>query len=77
VPVKTDPAFSVETPKTLFRGAYVSDSGMMQWDISADGKRFLMMKAAASETKAPAAGSRRINVVLNWLEELKQRVPVK
>ncbi|MBP1624945.1 MAG: hypothetical protein H6Q07_2967 [Acidobacteria bacterium] len=50
---------------------------MMQWDISADGKRFLMMKAAASETKAPAAGSRRINVVLNWLEELKQRVPVK
>ncbi len=41
------------------------------WDISPDGKRFLMLKDAAVE------GSRKINIVLNWFEELKQRVPVK
>ena len=47
------------------------------WDISPDGKRFLMMKAAASRPRPPSAGPRKINIVLNWFEELKQRVPVK
>jgi len=46
------------------------------WDISPDGKRFLMMKEP--EAVASAGGSpRKINIVLNWTEELKQRVPVK
>jgi hypothetical protein len=46
------------------------------WDISPDGKRFLMMKEP--EAAASASGSpRKINVVLNWFEELKQRVPTK
>jgi hypothetical protein len=35
-----------------------------------------MMKEAGSNA-AEAADLRRINVVLNWTEELKQRVPVK
>jgi len=42
----------------------------------ADGKRFLMMKESGSSASA-ARGPRRINIVLNWTEELKQRVPVK
>jgi hypothetical protein len=46
------------------------------WDISPDGKRFLMMKEAAS-TALPDGGPRKINIVVNWFEELKQRVPVK
>jgi hypothetical protein len=46
--------------------------------ISPDGKRFLMIKSPASTGAAPsAAGPREISIVLNWLEELKQRVPVK
>ena len=49
---------------------------MTFWDISPDGKRFLTLKDAAS-TPSAAAGPRKINIVLNWLEELKQRVPVK
>jgi serine/threonine protein kinase len=45
------------------------------WAIGRDG-RFLMMKAVESTGKAPAAESpRKINVVLNWLEELKQKAP--
>jgi hypothetical protein len=45
------------------------------WDIAPDGKRFLMMKepVIAFEPGAP----QRINIVVNWLEELKQRVPLK
>jgi len=72
VPVRTSPEFNLESPKRLFRGAYVTG-----WDISPDGKQFLMLKEAApSGTPAPET-PRRINIVLNWFEELKQRVPVK
>ena len=40
--------------------------------ISPDGQRFLMIKPAESDSDAPLP---QINVVLNWFEELKQRVP--
>jgi serine/threonine protein kinase len=82
VSVKTEPTFSLETPKILFRGMYVSadfNAGVLElspWDVSPDGKRFLMMKETGS-TPSASGGPRKINIVLNWLEELKQRVPVK
>jgi len=76
--VQTDPSFNlVGAPRVLFRGKYVSldpEEGN-PWDIHPDGKRFLMMKEIAAATAAE--GPRRIHVVLNWFEELKQRVPVK
>jgi serine/threonine protein kinase len=73
VSVIKDPSFSIETPKILFRGKYFSPGTTVgtSWDISPDGKRFLMMKENA------VGGPRKINIVLNWFEELKQRVPVK
>lgn len=48
------------------------------WDISPDGKHFLMIKQPQAVGEASAGAlPRKINIVLNWLEELKQRVPVK
>lgn len=41
------------------------------WDVSPDGQRVLLMKREA-QTETP-----KLDMVLNWLEELKQRVPVK
>jgi serine/threonine protein kinase len=74
VAVQTQPTFKPGKAEPLFRGVgpYVTP----YWDISHDGKRFLSIKEPQPE---PSAGSspRKINVVLNWLEELKQRVPVK
>ncbi len=74
-PVRAGPTFGYETPKKLFQGTYViSPVEGYGWDISHDGKRFLMIK----EEGSPASpGPRKINIVLNWTEELKQRVPVK
>jgi hypothetical protein len=43
-------------------------------DITRDGKQFLGVVAAGA---AAASGAPQIQVVLNWLEELKARVPTK
>jgi hypothetical protein len=39
------------------------------YDVSPDGRRFLMLKAADEDE-----GTRQMVVVQNWLEELKQRM---
>jgi hypothetical protein len=83
VSVETEQAISPGTPKILFQGTYISlPSGfnalsINSWDISPDGRRFLMLKPAASTGDAfVAVGPRKINIFLNWFEELKERVPV-
>jgi serine/threonine protein kinase len=75
VPIKTEPVFSHEAAKILFRGTFESSWPFDAWDIHPDGKQFLMIKPPA--TPSAATGAPRINIVLNWLEELKQRVPKK
>jgi serine/threonine-protein kinase len=77
VDVETKPIFDYGTPKILFQSKYVGFSfgGGTPWDIHPDGKRFLMMKATAA-TDAAGGQQPKINIVLNWFEELKQRVPV-
>jgi serine/threonine-protein kinase len=76
VAVETQPTFKSGKPEVLFRGTYVgfypSD---FPWDIHPDGKRFLLMKEAGAASAE--GGPQKINIVLNWFEELKQRVPVK
>jgi hypothetical protein len=47
-------------------------NGYRLYDVSPDGKRFLMILPANDTTAQP-----QINIVLNWFTELQQRVPVK
>ena len=76
VSVATGDSFEFGTPDGLFRGNYFREVGRM-WDRGPDGERFLMIKIAdvideaTSETVRP-----QMHVVLNWFEELKERVPV-
>jgi hypothetical protein len=76
VKVETDPAFEPGKPEVLFQGKHVPHlPDGSTWAVGRDGK-FPMMNAVESARKAPAAESpRKINVVLNWLEELKRTVP--
>jgi serine/threonine-protein kinase len=46
-------------------------------DITRDGTHFLGVVAAGSTAAPDAAAAPQIQVVLNWTEELKQRVPTK
>jgi len=67
-----DQTLNLASPRVLFEGRYVSHSstpGYQYYDISPDGKRFLMMKEEVALEQS------RINVVLNWFEELKRLVP--
>jgi serine/threonine protein kinase/Tol biopolymer transport system component len=71
VETTTQPTFSPGKPRLLFEEQYViGPGGGAAYDVTPDGQRFLMLKAAEQE-QAPT----QINVVLNWFEELKRRVP--
>ncbi len=72
VDIATRPRFSVGKPKVLFAGQFQPSPSQVQnanYDVSSDGQRFLMVKPG--QDHAPT----QINVVLNWFEELKQKVP--
>jgi Tol biopolymer transport system component len=71
VEVTSQPAFTASKPKLIFEtvGNYIDISAGADYDVSADGQRFVMVKE--DEQAAPT----QINVVLNWFEELKQKVP--
>ena len=72
VPLETEPAFTPSAPERLFERPLISGGGR-HWDISRDGQRFLMHKEAdTTDSGSPRA---QMQVVLNWLEELKARVP--
>jgi hypothetical protein len=54
----------------------VQTAGYRQYDIAPDGKHFVLISTAPIADAAPAAKA-EIRVVVNWFEELKQKVPAK
>jgi Tol biopolymer transport system component len=73
VDITTQPNFTVGKPQMLFEGPYAPIAATTRnYDVSPDGQRFLMLKTSEQAQAAPT----QINVVLNWFEELKQKVPV-
>jgi len=62
VDVNTSGIFQAGIPKPLFK----VPSGLVYWDATADGKRFLMPAPAATDASAP------FTVVLNWQAGLKK-----
>ncbi|MBN2318593.1 MAG: serine/threonine-protein kinase [Acidobacteria bacterium] len=74
VPVETEGSFTFGTPEELFNGNYLSPYRGTQYSVSEDGQRFLMIKSADPEEGSAAPN--KINIIVNWIEELKQKVPV-
>jgi len=60
-------AFQTGTAQRLFKSPA---TGSGAWDVSADGKRYLIAAPAASGAGAPA--SQPYHVVINWTELLKR-----
>ena len=72
VRVVTTPTFSIGNPTKMLENVRVITPGR-SYDISPDGKRFLVLKDAPGG----AQSIRQLEVVLNWQEELKQRIPTR
>jgi serine/threonine-protein kinase len=69
--VRTHPALQVSAPHPLFEGLYDVMDGPINYDVSPDGRRFLMVKMERSE--APA----ELRVVTRWDRELRQALPME
>jgi eukaryotic-like serine/threonine-protein kinase len=64
VDVSTSGVFQAGIPKALFK----VPAGVLFWDVSSDGKRFLMPAPSGANASAPAP----FTVVLNWQAGLKK-----
>ena len=68
VDYQAQPTFTAAKPHMLFQGSYTpSPRSAPDYDVSPDGQRFLMLKAGEQSAD-------EISVVLNWTEELKQKI---
>lgn len=66
-------SFSASDPLEL---SNISTPLLRPFDVTADGRRFLVtVPAGTDETVGTAPINTRINVVLNWFEELNRLVP--
>jgi hypothetical protein len=65
--IRTQPTFQPQAARILFEGDYLFSAS--SYDVAPDGQQFVMIKPSAAVTEA--------QVVLNWQEELKRRVPTK
>ncbi|MCG3118978.1 MAG: Serine/threonine-protein kinase PknD [bacterium] len=70
VEVSTAPTFKAGRSQLLFEEKHLPKGGTSWlWDITPDGERFVIIKPGERQRLT------RINVVLNWFEELKRKVP--
>jgi hypothetical protein len=59
-------------PMALFGGPYPDSPGWTRprsYDVTRDGERFLLLKLPPQRERP------RVNVVLNWFDELRAKVP--
>lgn len=72
VPIELGETLGLGEPRILFEGAFeLGTNGLHNYDVTADGERFVMIEADAS------SALRTIHVVLNFLDELERILPTK
>ncbi len=72
VEVETGARFRAGKPRPLFETPVEVSGVFVSFEVSRDGQRFLLTMPSEN---APASG--RIDVVVNWFEELKRKAPPK
>jgi hypothetical protein len=68
--------FKIGEPRLVFAeksDGYSSTTPIRSWDATPDGQRFMVTRDEESKDK-PVTD---LQIVLNWTEELKRRVPAK
>jgi eukaryotic-like serine/threonine-protein kinase len=71
VDISSDSSFVAGSPRVLFEAPLATyGNNLMSYDVAPDGQRFLAIRNVNPEPPV-----NQINVVLNWVEELKRLVP--
>ena len=80
IPIQTDPILVRGNPVEGFEagaGPSTHINGIPHYDVTPDGARLLWSIREGGGTATEAVDDyRRVNVILNWFEELKERLPV-
>ena len=75
VPIQTGDVLELGSSQAVMDWPYLfPGSGGRTYDVSLDGSRFIALDPVVSDSGEPSRP--QINIVLNWFEELKERVPV-
>lgn len=78
VPVTYEPTLRIGRPAKLFESAsYLWARDGLAWDPDPSGERFLLIRLADAAVPSDAQSPGQIDVVLNWFEELENRVPTQ
>ena len=73
VDIQSTPSFSAGRPRKLFDRVYERSIALWpNYDAAPDGERLLMVRRGSQPPPAT-----HVNVVLNWLDELRQRLPAQ
>jgi dipeptidyl aminopeptidase/acylaminoacyl peptidase len=77
VDVRTQPTFGSGKAVALPIEALFNSPLARNYDVTPDGKQFVVITPAVASTDSNRSSTPQINVVLNWYEELKRLVPMK
>jgi serine/threonine-protein kinase len=72
-PIAPDTSFTAGMAAVVVKGTYLSPQTGRMYDVSPDGRRFLLIKESPGEGPAPPPP--QLIVVQHWVEELKRLVP--
>jgi hypothetical protein len=67
VSIRDNPDFVASNPQVVLEGPY-THGFFANWDVSPGGERFVFLKRKDQDRA-------KINIILNWFEELKKMVP--
>jgi len=65
--IRTDPVFNAAAPVELPIAGFIQGPGRRQWDITSDGKQFVMLFPSPEE----------IRIIPNWFDDLRRRTQEK
>ena len=75
VGISTEPELEIGDASILFEDRFVTDSEPTRnYDVTSDGQRFVMVARGVQGNQGAREAGLQLRVVLNWFEELKERV---
>ena len=76
VDIRADKGVTAGVPVPLPIEDTIHPLQQRNFDVTADGQRLVVVLPSLTSSASAGRGSLQLNVVLNWFDELAQRVPI-